>query len=49
MACLKNVWYVAAWEDEIADGALFSRTILSEPVLLYRTQANEIVALGSRS
>jgi vanillate O-demethylase monooxygenase subunit len=48
MGYLRNAWYVAAREDEIADGALFSRTILSEPVLLYRTQANEIVALGDR-
>jgi vanillate O-demethylase monooxygenase subunit len=48
MGYLRNAWYVAAWEDEIADGALFSRAVLSEPVLLYRTQANEIVALGDR-
>lgn len=48
MNYLRNAWYVAAWEDEIAGDSLFHRTILSEPVLLYRTSSDEIVALADR-
>jgi hypothetical protein len=36
----KNCWYVIAWEHEIpaADSPkLFTRTLLNEPVLVYRT------------
>ncbi len=32
---LKNFWYVAAWDHELADKPL-GRTILSEPVVLFR-------------
>jgi phenylpropionate dioxygenase-like ring-hydroxylating dioxygenase large terminal subunit len=48
MSFLKNAWYVAAWEDEILPDKLFHRTLLSEPVLFYRTPADEIVALSDR-
>ena len=48
MDYLRDAWYVAAWEDEIPCDTLFHRTILSEPVLLYRTPADEIVALADR-
>lgn len=48
MTFLRDAWYIAAWEDEIAVGKLFSRTILSEPVLMYRTEAGDIVALADR-
>ena len=48
MDYLRDAWYVAAWEDEIPRDTLFHRTILSEPVLLYRTPADEIVALADR-
>jgi len=48
MSFLRNAWYVAAWENEIAPGALFHRTLLDEPVVLYRTCAGEIVALADR-
>ena len=33
---LRNAWYVAAWSDDLADGQLLARTILKEPVVLYR-------------
>jgi phenylpropionate dioxygenase-like ring-hydroxylating dioxygenase large terminal subunit len=45
---LKNAWYLAAWEDEIVGETLFHRTILSEPILMYRSSADEIVALADR-
>jgi phenylpropionate dioxygenase-like ring-hydroxylating dioxygenase large terminal subunit len=48
MNFLRDAWYVAAWEDEIPRDTLFHRTILSEPVLMYRTTADEIVALADR-
>lgn len=43
---LKNAWYVAAWESELADGPL-GRTILNEPVVLFRTP-DGVVALEDR-
>ena len=33
---LRNAWYVAAWESEIGDEP-FSRTVLDDPVVLFRT------------
>jgi phenylpropionate dioxygenase-like ring-hydroxylating dioxygenase large terminal subunit len=47
MAFLRSIWYVAAWKDEITD-RLFSRTFLNEPVLMYRKQNGEAVAIGDR-
>jgi phenylpropionate dioxygenase-like ring-hydroxylating dioxygenase large terminal subunit len=44
---LKNCWYVAAWNYEIDDGFL-TRTILDEPVLLFRSDAGQPVALEDR-
>lgn len=43
---LQNAWYVAAWESEIGDSP-FARTILNEPVVMFRTP-NGIVALEDR-
>lgn len=52
MAFLRNNWYVAAWADELgaADSGcrLLARTILGEPLVLYRTAAGEPVALLDR-
>ncbi|HSW07325.1 aromatic ring-hydroxylating dioxygenase subunit alpha [Aquabacterium sp.] len=45
---LKNCWYVAGWRDEIDDGRLLARTVLGEPLLLYRTEAGAPVALQDR-
>ena len=41
---LKDYWYVAAWDHEIADG-LLARTLLGEPVVLFRTADGTAVAL----
>src|ERR1700748_2439707 len=38
---LRNAWYVAAWSDDLADGALLARTILKEPIVLYRTAGGD--------
>jgi len=45
---IRNAWYVIAWDHEILDDALFSRTVLGEPVLVYRTAAGEYTALADR-
>lgn len=45
---VRNCWYVVAWEHEIGADALFSRTVLGEPILLYRTADGEVVALEDR-
>jgi vanillate O-demethylase monooxygenase subunit len=42
---LHNAWYAAAWVEEIGDKPL-GRTFLDQPVVIYRTQSGEAVALG---
>ena len=44
---VRNAWYVAAWDHEIAR-ALTQRWIAGEPVLLYRTGAGQVVAMEDR-
>jgi vanillate O-demethylase monooxygenase subunit len=44
---LRNFWYVAAYAAEVGPTPL-ARTILNEPVLLYRTEAGTAVALEDR-
>jgi len=46
-AFARNQWYVAAYPDEVGD-ALLARTVLGEPLMLYRTGAGEPVALADR-
>ena len=43
---LRNAWYVAAWSSEVGRG-LFERTILEQPVLLYRKENGEVAAIGN--
>ena len=54
---LRNCWYVAAWAHELIDGKLLARTILDQPILLYKgdsgarwrsTTVAATVARGSR-
>ncbi len=48
---LRNCWYVIAWDHEIplANSAeLFTRTVLGEPVLVYRTESGRLAALEDR-
>jgi vanillate O-demethylase monooxygenase subunit len=45
---VRNCWYVIAWDHEVAEDALFTRTVLGEAILLYRTAAGAIVALRDR-
>jgi phenylpropionate dioxygenase-like ring-hydroxylating dioxygenase large terminal subunit len=41
----RNHWYVAAWSHEVGQ-SLFSRQLLGSPVVLYRTEQGEAVALA---
>jgi phenylpropionate dioxygenase-like ring-hydroxylating dioxygenase large terminal subunit len=44
---LRNSWYVAAWGREVTR-QLLSRTLLDEPVVLFRKESGEAVALEDR-
>jgi phenylpropionate dioxygenase-like ring-hydroxylating dioxygenase large terminal subunit len=43
---LKNAWYVAAWSADLGDD-LITRTICETPILLYRKQNGDPVAIGN--
>jgi phenylpropionate dioxygenase-like ring-hydroxylating dioxygenase large terminal subunit len=44
---LRNAWYVAAWDTEVTNAPL-ARTLLGEPVVLFRTQNGRTAALEDR-
>jgi phenylpropionate dioxygenase-like ring-hydroxylating dioxygenase large terminal subunit len=48
---VKNCWYVIAWDHEIppeqANGKIFTRTVLNEPIVVYRS-GSKLVALADR-
>ena len=43
---VRNLWYVAAWASELTEG-LLARTIIGDPVLLYRESSGKAVAIGN--
>ncbi|MGP0090893.1 MAG: Rieske 2Fe-2S domain-containing protein [Xanthobacteraceae bacterium] len=45
---LRNAWYVAAWSHDLGEGQLLSRTILKEPIVLYRQSDGNVAALADR-
>ncbi|MBN9473966.1 MAG: aromatic ring-hydroxylating dioxygenase subunit alpha [Burkholderiales bacterium] len=45
---LRNYWYVAALANEVRPDAIFSRTLLNEPVIFYRRADGSVVALEDR-
>ncbi len=45
---VRNCWYVAGWTSELPAEGMIARTIINEPILLFRTCAGEIVALEDR-
>jgi vanillate O-demethylase monooxygenase subunit len=45
---IRNAWYVAAWTHEIAPGRIQARTIIDQPLVLFRTTDGGIVALEDR-
>jgi len=48
MRALKNIWYMAAWDDEVAAGRLFHRTLLEKPILFFRDSRGTVRAIGDR-
>ena len=45
---VRNAWYVAAWSDGVGDGQLVARTILDEPIVLYRKANGSVAAIEDR-
>ena len=44
---VRNAWYIAAWPEEIANG-LAARTIMNEPIVLFRDADGKAAALEDR-
>lgn len=42
---VKRQWYAAAWADELDNGKPLARTIIGEPVLIWRSSNNLVTAL----
>src|SRR5579864_3265103 len=47
-AYLRNAWYVAAWSDGVGDGQLVPRTIMDEPIVLFRKADGAVAAIADR-
>ncbi len=45
---VRNAWYCAAWAQELEAGKIVARTILEEPIVLYRQTDGKVVALADR-
>ena len=45
---VRNAWYVAGWLSEIEPGAIHARTIIDQPLVLYRTADGGMAALEDR-
>lgn len=43
-----NCWYAAAWDHEVAERGLLARTFLELPVVIYRGENGQYVALEDR-
>jgi phenylpropionate dioxygenase-like ring-hydroxylating dioxygenase large terminal subunit len=45
---LRNCWYVAGWGHQLAADGILARTILGDPLVLYRKDDGAVVALEDR-
>jgi phenylpropionate dioxygenase-like ring-hydroxylating dioxygenase large terminal subunit len=45
---IRNCWYVGAWDHEIVEGRVLSRTLLGSAIVFYRQTSGAIVALDDR-
>ena len=43
---LRNTWYMAMWGEQLAEGDLAARTMLKEPVVVYRAADGTPVAMA---
>jgi phenylpropionate dioxygenase-like ring-hydroxylating dioxygenase large terminal subunit len=41
-------WYVASWDHEVTQEKMVARTLLDQPILLYRDTQNQVVALANK-
>ena len=48
MTYATNIWYAALWAEDLAEGAMQSRTICEQPVVFFRGPDGEPVALEDR-
>ena len=48
MSLIQNCWYVAGWSHEVPADGFCSRILLGEPVLLYRGERGQPIALQDR-
>ena len=48
MAFVQNVWYPAAWADELGPATLLARTIAGTPIVMFRTEQAGTAALLDR-
>jgi vanillate O-demethylase monooxygenase subunit len=46
MEFLRNTWYAALWDQDLAPGQLVSRTFLSEPIVLFRQSNGQAAAIA---
>ena len=47
MTFIRNAWYMAAWAEDVTEKSL-TRTLLGEPVLMYRLADGKVVAMMDR-
>lgn len=47
MAFLRNTWYCAGWSADVSRAPI-TKTFLGEPVLMYRTEAGQAVAMSNK-
>lgn len=45
---LTDIWYVAGWGHELTPGMRTARTIMDQPLVLFRTEAGAVAALEDR-
>jgi vanillate O-demethylase monooxygenase subunit len=45
---VRNAWYVVAWTHELEAGRILARTVIDQPLALYRTADGAIVAFEDR-
>lgn len=45
---VRNLWYMAAWEEEVPEGGILTRTLLDEPRLIYRLSDGGYATLADR-
>jgi phenylpropionate dioxygenase-like ring-hydroxylating dioxygenase large terminal subunit len=48
MSFLRNTWYVAMWDIDLAESAIVPRTILTEPIAFFRQPDGAIAAIADQ-